>query len=83
MDGRLLPCELTLAERRKPLSRQRTRFVGVFLILGAAIGFTLGLILADTAVAATFGAAGAGLGIVIGAIIDQGSRRERDGSQQR
>jgi hypothetical protein len=65
------------------MTRQRTQLVGVFLILGAAIGFTLGLILVDAAVAAIFGAAGAGLGIAIGAIVDQGSRREHGGSRHR
>lgn len=58
------------------MSRQRTQLVGVFLILGAAIGFTLGLILVDVAAAAIFGAAGAGLGIVIGAIVDLASHRQ-------
>lgn len=65
------------------MRRQRTQFVGVFLILWAAIGFTLGLVLDDAAVAAIFGAAGAGLGIVIGAIVDQASQREHGGNQQR
>ena len=54
----------------------------MFLILGAAIGFTLGLILVDPAVAAIFGAAGAGLGIVIGAIADLASHREPPGSRR-
>ena len=47
----------------------RTNMVGLFLILGAAIGFTLGLIVGGAGVAAIYGAAGAGLGIVLGAAI--------------
>ena len=64
------------------MSRQRTQLVGVFLILGAAIGFTLGLILVDAATAAIFGAAGAGLGVVIGAIVDLASRRQPGGGRR-
>lgn len=47
----------------------RTNLVGLFLILGAAIGFALGLIVADVGMAAIFGAVGAGLGIVLGAAV--------------
>jgi hypothetical protein len=53
------------------------------LILGAAIGFAMGLVLADLAVAATLGAVGAGLGIVIGAIVDAASHRQGGGDRQR
>jgi hypothetical protein len=53
----------------------------LFLILGAAVGLALGLILADPGVAAIFGAVGAGLGIVIGAIVDQASHHEPRGGQ--
>ena len=52
------------------LSRQRTRLVGLFPILGAAVGFTVGLITIDLAGAALLGSVGAGLGVVIGAIAD-------------
>lgn len=65
------------------MRRQRTRLVGLFLILGAAIGFTVGFILIDPATAAIFGAAGAGLGIVIGAILDLAVGREHRGGQRR
>lgn len=47
----------------------RTNLVGLFLILGAAIGFTLGLVVADVGMAAIYGAAGAGLGVVLGAAV--------------
>ena len=47
----------------------RTNLVGLFLILGAAIGFTLGLIVAGIGMAAIYGAAGAGLGVVLGAAV--------------
>lgn len=65
-----------LEARREPLSRQRTQLAGVFLILGAAIGFASGFILVGAATAAIFGAAGAGLGIIVGAIADQASHRD-------
>jgi hypothetical protein len=47
----------------------RTNLVGLFLILGAGAGFTLGMIVGGGGVAAIYGAAGAGLGIVLGAAI--------------
>jgi len=53
----------------------RTNLVGLFLILGAAIGFTLELFVADVGMAAIYGAAGGGLGIVLGAAIASGQRR--------
>lgn len=46
----------------------RTNLVGACLILGAAIGFSLGLILTDAGMAAVYGAVGGGLGIVLGAV---------------
>jgi hypothetical protein len=53
------------------MDRLPTNFVGLFLILGAALGFAFGLVIAgaDPAWAAVYGAAGAGLGIVLGAIV--------------
>jgi len=54
----------------------RTSAVGLFLILGAAIGFTLGLIVADVGLAAIYGAAGAGLGIVLGAAVASTQHRD-------
>ena len=47
----------------------RTNLVGACLILGAAIGFSLGLILTDAGMAAVYGAVGGGLGIVLGAVV--------------
>lgn len=64
------------------MSRQRTQLVGVFLIVGAAIGFTLGIIISDLALAAVFGAAGGGVGIVIGAAVDSLSGREPRNDQR-
>lgn len=58
------------------MRRQRNQLVGAFLILGAAIGFTVGIVTSDLAAAATFGAAGAGLGVVMGAIVDLVRDRE-------
>ena len=47
----------------------RTNVVGLFQILGAAAGFTLGMIVGGGGTAAIYGAAGTGLGIVLGAAI--------------
>ena len=47
----------------------RTNLVGLFLILGAAIGFALGLIVAGIEMAPVYGAFGGGLGIVLGAAV--------------
>ena len=47
----------------------RRYLVAIFLILGSAIGFTIGLIVADPGLAAVYGAGGAGVGIVLGAIV--------------
>jgi hypothetical protein len=60
------------------VDRRRTNLIGLSLIIGAAVGFALGLILAEPAGAAVFGAAGAGIGIVVGAAIaslDRGDAR--------
>ena len=51
------------------MDRYSTSLVGIFLILGAAVGFTLGLVVTDMAWAAVYGAAGAGIGIVLGAVV--------------
>jgi len=53
------------------MDRQSINLVGLFLILGAAIGFTLGIVIADAGAgwAAVYGAAGAGLGVVLGAVV--------------
>lgn len=58
----------------------RTNLVGLFLILGAAIGFTLGLIVAGIGMAPIYLAAGGGLGIVLGAAI--ASTQPRDANRQ-
>ena len=58
----------------------RTNLVGLFLILGAAVGFALGLIVADVGMAAIYGAAGAGLGVVLGAVV--GSTQPRDAERR-
>lgn len=47
----------------------RTNVVGLFLILGAAAGFTLGMVVGGGGMATIYGAAGTGLGIVLGAAI--------------
>ncbi len=54
----------------------RTNIVGLFLILGAAVGFTLGLIVADVGMAAIYGAAGAAIGIVLGATVGTNQSRK-------
>lgn len=55
--------------------------VGIFLVVGAALGYALGLYLTDPAMAVLSGGTGAGLGIVLGAIAtslrDQGSPQGR------
>jgi hypothetical protein len=50
------------------MDRQTINLVGLFLIIGAAIGFTYGMVAADLGSAAIFGAIGAALGIVLGAV---------------
>jgi hypothetical protein len=54
----------------------RTNVVGLFLILGAALGFAFGLMVADVGMAAIYGAAGAAIGIVLGAAIGSLSQRK-------
>ena len=49
------------------MNEKYTPIVGIFLILGVAIGYSLGLILKGNA--GMYGAMGAGLGIVLGSII--------------
>jgi hypothetical protein len=51
------------------VNRHAVNLVGLGLIFGAAIGFAIGLIYADSAWAAALGAVGAGVGIVGGAIL--------------
>ena len=46
-----------------------SNLVGLGLILGAAVGYALGLILTDPTTAAIFGAVGAGVGLVLGSAI--------------
>ena len=43
-----------------------SNLVGLGLILGAAVGYALGLIITDPTTAAIFGAVGAGVGLVLG-----------------
>ena len=43
--------------------------VGLGLVLGAAVGYALGVILTDPMTAAIFGAAGAGVGLVLGSAV--------------
>lgn len=54
----------------------RTNLIGLFLILGTAVGFTLGLIVAGVGMAAVYGAFGGGLGIVLGAAVASTQSRE-------
>jgi hypothetical protein len=58
------------------MDRQSTNLIGMSLIIGAAVGFTLGLVLGDGGTAAVLGAVGAGLGIVIGAVVSMLRRRD-------
>ena len=58
------------------MDRQSTNLIGMILVIGAAAGYTLGLILADAGTAALLGAIGAGLGIAIGAAVSMLRRRD-------
>jgi hypothetical protein len=58
------------------MDRQSTNIIGMSLIIGAAAGFTLGLVLGGGGSAAVLGAVGAGLGIVIGAVVSMLRRRD-------
>lgn len=46
-----------------------SNLVGRGLILGAAVGYALGLIVTDPTSAAIFGAVGAGVGLVLGSAV--------------
>ncbi|HEX6139147.1 MAG TPA: hypothetical protein VF013_01625 [Candidatus Limnocylindria bacterium] len=60
---------------------RNANLVGIFLVLGVALGYALGLYLTDPAVAVLSAGTGAGVGILLGAIAtslrDQGSPQGR------
>lgn len=49
------------------MERANAYLAGVGLVFGAAVGYALGLVLADASAAPVIAAAGAGIGLVVGA----------------
>ena len=51
------------------MNRSNVHLAGIGLVVGAAIGYALGLVLGDASLAPITGTVGAGLGLVVGAAL--------------